>query len=124
MTDLDVLTRLRQHCGGPIYPERKQKAHYKTAWKWQLLGQPAYDLMYDLYPLMGERRQGQIERAVEGRALALERLEMAREVREVKGYEAGLAYLHGEGSLRDMERRFGVTHVTVKNYADKLLSVA
>jgi hypothetical protein len=122
MTDLDIIERLAGLCGGSFYPVARQKAHHKDAWSWSLRGQPAYDLMRDLYPMMGQRRQGQIMRAAIGRAVAQERAALAQEVREVKGTEAGRAYLRGEGTLRDMERRFGVTHVTVKNYADRLRS--
>jgi hypothetical protein len=66
MTDEDVIARvaiLFEHSYTVIPP---RKAHWSISYKFTLRSTPAVELMRQLYPLMGKRRQGQIDRALEG----------------------------------------------------------
>jgi len=57
MTDLDILERIQKLFGGNIYQKKKQKAHHKIIWTWQLA--KSKDIVYTLaklVPWFGQRR--------------------------------------------------------------------
>lgn len=57
MTDCDVVERAAQLLGGnSVYPLPK-KPNRKQAWRAQVTGWKAAELMRDLYPWMGQRRK-------------------------------------------------------------------
>lgn len=62
MTDRDVVERVCDITGlGVVRSVKAQKAHHKDTFQWQVSAmKPVTDLMEQLRPLMGERRQGQI----------------------------------------------------------------
>jgi len=66
MTDLDVLQRAQSvaacgHIQGPYVYKRKNGSPAKPIWNWAVQKQgDVRDLMADLYPMMGARRQAKI----------------------------------------------------------------
>lgn len=51
MTDLDVLLRLSEYCGGHVYKlGSKGNSKWKQCWKWQLCGTNAYNLTKTIMP--------------------------------------------------------------------------
>lgn len=65
-TDLDVLEGVKKFIGaGNIYalPNNCPDKH-KNVWRWGVYGQNARNLMTEVYPMMGNRRQFQIRRAM------------------------------------------------------------
>src|SRR5690606_5096334 len=65
MTDQDVVERVANIFGTSAVFQRASKAHWKSMYKATLRGENAALLMEKLYPLMGQRRQEQIKRALE-----------------------------------------------------------
>ena len=62
MSDFDVIERLAKVCGGKIYKQKhKSSPHHKDIWIWVIEGKNAYDVMNNLYPIMGKRRQIKIK---------------------------------------------------------------
>jgi len=66
MTDLDVIQRCSTLMGVPYKNARNDKRNpkWKRAWALQLGNYRAVALMQRLHPLMGARRQAQIDRAL------------------------------------------------------------
>lgn len=65
-TDLDVAKRVASLFGTAVTTRGKERQHHKTAWQVRLRGSLAAELMNALRPLMGKRRQAQIDRALSG----------------------------------------------------------
>jgi len=63
MTDRDVIEKVAD-LFGIEYIAEIDREDYKTSYKVQVRGTKAMDLMRELYPLMGERRQQQIDEAI------------------------------------------------------------
>jgi hypothetical protein len=66
-TDEDVVIRLSQLLGVKYHKQQKRKSdkpHYKDVFTIRITGHLAKDLMLKLKPLMGNRRQQQIDAAV------------------------------------------------------------
>ena len=65
MTDRDVVERFMALTGAPtLYPTKQQQPHHKPAWRATVSGEAAVHLMAKIRPLMGVRRQSQIDRAI------------------------------------------------------------
>lgn len=65
MTDEDVIAHTAQILGQSYYRWKPKNEKHKTNYIVHLKGHRAVELMRELYPLMGERRKGQIDRALE-----------------------------------------------------------
>jgi len=66
MTDEDIVARAADLMGAQkYYAIRRQQAHHKDAWQVRVTGARAVALMRLLRPLMGIRRQAQIDAALE-----------------------------------------------------------
>jgi hypothetical protein len=65
MKDKDVIARVANLFDHSYTPENPRKDHWSTTYKFTLRGTPAAQLMKQIYPIMGERRRGQIDRALE-----------------------------------------------------------
>jgi hypothetical protein len=65
MTDLDVIERVADLFGlAYVTATDPRNDRWKPSYRVQLRGQRAVDLMLALRPLMGKRRQGQIDVAI------------------------------------------------------------
>ena len=65
MTDKDILDRLYNKYGGSLCSCKKQQVHHKDAWRWQLSGQKAANLLNEMLPLLGNRRTLRAQEAME-----------------------------------------------------------
>jgi CMP-N-acetylneuraminic acid synthetase len=67
-TDKDVIEKVAALMGCTSFKQNRRtqdKAHWKDTYRAILCGQKAFDLMARLYPLMCERRQQQIKKAMD-----------------------------------------------------------
>ncbi len=64
MTDEDVIARVAELFDVQYYRWQRKNTTYKASYQTQLRGSRAVTYMRQLYPLMGERRQEQIDRAL------------------------------------------------------------
>jgi hypothetical protein len=64
MTDEDIIARVAACFGTKYQFYRAKKAHHKDSYIARLKGSRAIEMMKLLYPLMGKRRQAQIDRAI------------------------------------------------------------
>jgi hypothetical protein len=72
MTDLDIVQKVVRFFGrNYIHTHKSKQANHKDCYSTLVKGNPAVQLMRQLYPLMGERRKQQIEDAI-GEIPALE----------------------------------------------------
>lgn len=77
MSDKDVLERFAKYVGfGNVYGDtRKDKpSHWRYMWRWDVSGPKAALLMYEVFPLMCERRQCKIQEVLLGYGLSLEEI--------------------------------------------------
>jgi hypothetical protein len=65
MTDEDVIAKVATLFGHSYTPITRQKEHWNITYRFALKGIRAAYLMKQIYPIMGQRRQGQIARALE-----------------------------------------------------------
>lgn len=120
MTDLDVLEKLQTICGGSICKQRyKRKEYYKDVWVWYLESFKAVELMKDLKPLMGSRRQQKIQDVVDGFEKYREEQKNKKESQILKRDVVFADYQRTGDSLRILASRHGISHVTVKNHIYK-----
>lgn len=66
MTDRDVIERVADLWGNRISTETPRREGWKSVHRVNLRGCPAVDVMLRLRPIMGQRRQEQIDRAIDG----------------------------------------------------------
>jgi DNA-binding NarL/FixJ family response regulator len=64
MTDEDVIARVAEAFGVKYHAWQSKNTSHKTTYLCHLRGYRGADLMRELYPLMSERRRGQIDRAL------------------------------------------------------------
>lgn len=64
MTDRDIIDRVAALFGMTVTIRQPQKDHHKPSYVTCLRGKKAIDLMTELRPFMGKRRQEQIDRAI------------------------------------------------------------
>jgi hypothetical protein len=110
-TDEDVIQRIAAIWGVSYWrsPETRNPA-WKPYYRVQVRGRRAVDLMRELRPLMGIRRQQQIDRALEDWS------PRANRIPRDKLNEMGRRHLAGE-STRSLGREYGVSHETVRRAA-------
>jgi hypothetical protein len=65
MTDEDIIARVAQFCSASYQPLRSRNANHKSVYRVYMKGRKAVQLMEQLHPYMGKRRQGQIDRVME-----------------------------------------------------------
>lgn len=116
MTDQDVLARLAKCLGGAtMVPVKASKPHHKPSWRVIVKGARAREVMSELHPLMGERRKGQIDKALASydpnrRGLSSEqRVEITNRLNE------------GESAI-DLGAEFGVTKWAIYRVREKVES--
>ncbi|MFG3710833.1 hypothetical protein [Micromonospora sp. NPDC047730] len=66
MTDRDIIERVAELWKVSVASIRPQKEHHKQSFRVILKGARAAQLMLHLRPLLGQRRQAQVDRAVAG----------------------------------------------------------
>jgi hypothetical protein len=103
MTDADVMERIGQMFGRAVLRIRPRQAHWHVTYLVRVQGAPAVAWMRLLRPLMGKRRQLQIDRAVESYECRSNRRLDDKAAREA------LARLGGGESVRSVAEHFGVT---------------
>lgn len=65
MNDLDIVTKVATFFGRKyIYTRKRKLSHHKDTYSTMTKGKRAIQFMWDLYPLLGERRKQQIENAI------------------------------------------------------------
>ncbi len=109
MTDEDVVQKVRLIVGhGTVgsYQDKKNP-RWKRVFFFTVKGFPAVDLMQRLYPLMGMRRQRQIDKALSSSRPSRRRLLLASEVRKIR------ALLSRGLSDREVARQTGHAHSCV-----------
>lgn len=88
-TDEDIMNRVASLLGVSPYRVKSRNSKWKPTWRVILKGKRAVELMEVLRPLMGERRQGQIDAAIHSwnpvNGHRLLSPEQVREVRALKG---------------------------------------
>lgn len=130
MTDEDVVEKAKQIVQSNrkvfcCFRSKKNAAH-KDAFVWQERGKAAFELMVKLRPLMGVRRQSQIDAAMacytpDGqRVAAQKRANLKRTMSDAQVLEMWEFYQKGD-SLRSMARQFGVHHETLRYAIKKLV---
>jgi hypothetical protein len=120
MTDKDIMIRLQSLCGGSLSSHKPKNLNWKETHVWRLGGVAALDIMSKILPHMGERRTNKILEVMSTSEEHTRAKENTKKNRELKHKEAGTAYNNGEGSLREIARRFNVSQVTVLNWSRKL----
>lgn len=113
MTDLDVVQKLQSLWGGNLYYPKDRDPKWKTSYKWHLNISQSFKLMILIRDLMGVRRRARIDELIKFKMDQDERSLIRKEI----GRMAGFAYIKGEGSLRQLQKRFGVSYETIRKYA-------
>lgn len=117
MTDLDVLEELQRLFGGSIHRVNQRREHWKQSWRWNIYGEPAARVMESVRPYVFERRRAAIDAALSVWYTRIANKEKRKDLID----SAGRAYLNGEGSLREIGRRFGVSYEAVRKSAEALI---
>lgn len=120
MTDLDIIEYIQNLVGGKVYAVSRQKEHHKDAWVWILHGKDAIDLMKILLPYMFSRRYNRINEVIDSYTKHHDTIQAKKDEKVRIAKLAAQDYLNGAGSYRDMQKKYGISFVTVKNYVDKL----
>lgn len=116
MTDLDVLERLQEILGGNLYGPFQGRDHHKPSWTWMLKGRASVSVMELLKPLMGSRRQSQIDHSLSTWGAKQQEINERSEAR-VANVEAAVQYYLSMSvrSMRKAAKKFGVSHNTIRN---------
>jgi hypothetical protein len=112
MTDEDIILRLANLWGvsyGRVGEKRGAARGWKTAWAVRLHGQRAVDLMRAIRPLMGHRRQEQIDRAISSHR---PKGVFKRKISDKQASEIVKRFRDGE-SARELAEEFSITRWTV-----------
>lgn len=110
MTDEDVVRRAADLLGSSVVACKARRAWWKPSWRTCVRGHRAILLMKTLRPLMGQRRQGQIDSAI---ASYDANEPWARRVnRKIPDIET-LREMRKTMSLREIGRAVGCTHGTI-----------
>lgn len=118
MTDKDVVDRVGKMFARKVLFCKRQKSHHKDSYKVSLSGKKAIDLMLRLRPFMGERRQLQIQSAVDSHdnTAVRRRVELSRRLSDENIKET----INAPGSLRKKARALGVCHETLRRAIKRL----
>ncbi len=112
MTDEDVITRVANIFNHSYTRCNPKKADWNASYKFTLKGLPAVQLMQQLHPLMGKRRQQQIDRALEGYAFKSNTAITAPKLTEDQVREIKKRLKTGE-TAKSIAQDFPITHYTV-----------
>ena len=108
MTDLDIIEKIAEWWGVCVAKPKVQKNHHKQSYRCMLRGSPAIEWMKILYPYMGLRRKGQIDKALKSHIIKGPHrkvsVEQAREIFERRS--------NGE-CPKELAKEFGVTKWTI-----------
>lgn len=117
MTDRDIIDRAARILQARVDPMRSRgNPEWKPSYRITLAGERAASLMRLLRPLMGMRRQGQIDAALSARDLVLQRPGI--EARRERNLEIARRIAAGENGP-ELAREFGVTHQNIYYIAKK-----
>lgn len=119
MTDLDVLNKVHQLCGGTLHPVTKRQEHWKDCWIWRISGDPAAEVMKSILPHMGSRRSEKIQSVLDTWYTNGRPYRQASTLRD----QAAREYLDGLGSLREIGRKYGFNYESIRRRA-KILAEA
>lgn len=117
-TDEDVAKRVCTLFGRVVSRSHtKEKAHYKDVFVARVTGGNARILMRTLKPLMSQRRQSQIDKALAAHnpVAKLKAIELRKKLPESALNEIRMAHKSGE-SLRKIGKRYNVDHETVRQF--------
>ena len=103
MTDEDVMRRLGHHLGRTPVACTPKMEHWRPTWKFRVVGRQAVRWMEALRPLMGERRQRQIDAAIASFA------PQDRQLLDDLAAQAALDQLAAGASVRDVAEEFGTS---------------
>lgn len=107
MTDKDVIDKVALLMGNKSVKFVKKKAeHHKDSWSVRVVGRPAVRLMEELLPLMGERRAGQIQEA-------LDSFEWRQGIVPHEAYDEIVGRMNSGERVKDIAKQYGVTHWTL-----------
>jgi hypothetical protein len=120
MTDEDVILRLQSLCEGKICRQKAVKEHWKPIFIWYLNGDKAVELARVIKSFMFSRRKSRIENMIDLHLEHSEAVAKRADEKTIPGKLAGAAYKNGEGTLRQLAKRFHVSQVTVLNHYRKL----
>ena len=103
MTDADVMERIGQIFGRAVTTVKPRRSHWHMTYSVRVQGLPAVEWMGLLRPLMGKRRQAQIDRAVQSY--------ICRSNRRLddEAAQAALSRLDRGESARTVAEHFGVS---------------
>jgi len=107
MTDRDVIARVAEIFDVKVLRARAPHPHWKDAWAARLRGRRAIEVMRLIYPLMGERRRAQIDRAIASYAPD------PRRTLDDEGAAQILSELAAGATVADAARAHGVSIWTV-----------
>lgn len=110
MTDLDVLEELQSVFGGTIHAVTKREEHWKDAWAWRVSGTDAAKAMQKVRPYMFSRRKETLDRVLKVWLDKQDSRERQSELVQI----AAVAYLNGEGSYRELAKKFGISYETIR----------
>ena len=103
MTDDDVVIRAALFLEtSHLAPPHRREAHHKSIHVARVRGQRAIEVMQALYPMLGSRRQGQIDAAIAARSLRTYRIPYATEVAEMVDLKAAGV------SRGELAQRYGI----------------
>jgi len=112
-TDEDVIQKVAQLFGRryqKISNERQTERGWKPAFAVRLRGTKAVELMRKLLPIMGERRQAQIKKALDSHNPDIKKKLSDQQVLEILSTS-----LEKRGSQKALARRYGVSRWTIRN---------
>ena len=110
MTDRDVVERVAVMWGVAVVPAAKRHEHYKPTFSAKISGSRGADWMRRLRPLMGERRRGQIDIALDGWISPRRRLHPREETELVTALKRG-------ERAPDIAARYGIKRESVYHVA-------
>jgi hypothetical protein len=121
MTDQDIIQRVADMWGKPVYDVPPRKEGWKPVYRVEVFGQQARDIMLMLQPLMGARRSAKIDEVLKKSSERLgiaigERAGAARlrdwQVAEILKTHVPGSYKKGE-SQSWLARKYGVSQAAV-----------
>jgi hypothetical protein len=117
MSDEDVVARLAGIFGGNYISHAKRQEHFKDTWSWSVVSSRAAKIMEILRPLMGRRRQSQIDVALAAWGERQRKIQERKDANAFRAVQAVEYYrLMDRPSMRRAGAKFGVSHVTIQNY--------
>lgn len=113
MTDLDVLEKLQNLWGGTITIQRIRNEKWKQSWRWYLGSRAYIKLLILVRDFMMSRRTIKIDEIIAYQMMLQEKKLDRKEITVL----AAQAYVNGEGSTREIQKRYGVSYETIRKHA-------